>query len=279
MTFNLRILLLVTLLIGCENKSEKYYKSSLKHYGDSNYVRSLSLIDSSLNFEPKNNTFRFQKAKVLNSMGETDNSIAILKSISPLNDSSAYLLSINFYTLYSDSDDRTKSLLDSASKYIDSALILNGTQQDYYSLRIRINHNQEDYTSVIKNSLNALRLFPSDSLKFFLYLGGANYGMKNYSRAIEYLDKITQHNGKVNNNLLADAFRFRALSLSEKEEWALALEDINKAIWIDNQNVYFYVSRALIYEGLNQKDNACLDYRHCNELGYKLESEIERTCH
>jgi hypothetical protein len=74
-------------------------------------------------------------------------------------------------------------------------------------------------------------------------------------------------------------FDNRALSKTEKEDYAGAIEDYTTSIELYPSDPETYYQRALVKVTMNNKYDACLDFRKAEELGSaEARAEIKKNC-
>lgn len=129
--------------------------------------------------------------------------------------------------------------LESAKETADKAIILYPKNASSYNLRAGVHEKLKCYNESINDASTALRLATNTRQRFESHhlLGTAYYAQRNYQLAFEAWDKASSEASKINNvNFKINAYHNRAVGLYWTNRLPEALEDINKAIALNQQN-------------------------------------------
>ena len=130
-------------------------------------------------------------------------------------------------------------------------------------------YNQIGTPEKAKPDMNFLMRVASNSPQVVNLCGDINHTMKRYDDAIKNYTKLIsmlQHGRATTKKDLANAYRDRAIVLSEKNDFAHAVEDMNTVISIIPDYSYYYSIRGSIYFNQGAFDKAKEDFQQAVRL-------------
>lgn len=139
--------------------------------------------------------------------------------------------------------------------YLDSAILVNSQEADYFVNRGLAKETSEDYNGALLDYRNALKLDPKHSLA---------------KRNITTVQNRTKQKQQSADTLLNDAiandphlpytYAARAYQRSQLKDWKGAIEDYNQAIRLDSTNNDYYYNRGIVKENIKDWEGALKDY-------------------
>ncbi len=137
-------------------------------------------------------------------------------------------------------------------------------------------YEQGKYEMAARTYLRVLMAFATDEMKYDAYIGMARskIEMRDYEGAKSDLNDAVKLIPEK-----AEAYIKRAESKTHMRDWAAAIRDYTLAIEIDSSNGKIFYERGLLHKKINQKYDACQDFKKASELGvFEAFKKAEKTC-
>jgi hypothetical protein len=280
---------LAIFLCSCTTKkssAQLHFQKASQLYAEKNIAFASVEIDSATRYDTANFDYLLLKAKIKNLAEFYDESNDILKRLLVFNseiDTINFLIGENYFLLgekyvFKEPDTvKRKYSYEQALVFYNKAIESNSKYFQAYFNKIKVLHNNEQYTESINIINTDLKIFPKE-MSFILARGITKYGLDDDNGALNDVNFAIESNMLDTPNL-SNALRFRATILLYKDSVNKALSDIDKAIYLRANDFMGYAVRGDIYKKMGIKDSACANYRKAADLGNTaIYSEIKSYC-
>ncbi len=269
-------IIIVLAISACSNdKSFGLLRKTIeKEIEMGDYKNALTRIENHLKENKLNDDFKILKAKVLNGIGEHEDAVKLLTTVSKKNDTIYYLISENYFHIANLSDDDNQYF--KAIKNIDKSLTQNPQNLNSYILKAKILHNLDKKKEAMTVIINGLKISPQNS-KLICYRGIERLSLGDL-RGSE-LDFDQSLNSKdLDSTDISYIFRFKAVN-RYNDNLEVKIKNLNKAISYSPKNAINYELRADLYFIKGDTASACEDYSKAIELGnMSVFEKVKETC-
>jgi tetratricopeptide (TPR) repeat protein len=240
-----------------------YFNRGLAYNKNGMYDKAISDFTESLRLEPNNASAYFKRGLAYNKNGMYDKAISDFTESLRLEPNNAKVYNARGDVYYS------KKLYDKAFADVNEAIRCDPNNASYFRDRGIVYKCMGDYDNAIADFTQATVLMPDHNYLFYRFIvdrGDAYLAKGDYDRAIaDYAVYINERSpyGYVYNN---HVYNNRAWAYCKKGEYAIALEDANKAIELRPDGANTLDIRATAYQGLGELDNAIADWEAAVKL-------------
>jgi tetratricopeptide (TPR) repeat protein len=146
---------------------------------------------------------------------------------------------------------------------------------EYFFINKDFKKALEMYELVIQNGNFTEEYYRQSILQKAIILAKQN----EHQKAVENYTLLLKIIPNTEKKQIANIFYFRSLSFIELNAYQNALIDLSQAIAFGLENGYFYQKRGQIKLKLNQKEEACKDFKIAKQKGQKdVQKDIEKNC-